>query len=254
MPDDLVEDIMDTIRILNADEVRGLVTVPMAIEAVEAAYSQKHAGTGSVWPLLYHDFREGVRDMDLKSGNLDGDGIWGLKAISCYYDNPEQGLPVYHGTSLVFDYATGAPKAVLNAMPITRFRTGAAGAVGLTLADLTSGYVTSAPKTFILKLVMGAVAALVAKALSPRLREGPRGQMRLAAAAAAAALGLNVVLEPLFGYVYKAYLFGIPQDISAALAKIGAGTTLVNAVISCAITAALYPAICQALEKTEGRR
>ena len=131
---------------------------------------------------------------------------------------------------------------------------GAAGAVGLTLADLTSGYVTSAPKTFILKLVMGAVAALVAKALSPRLREGPRGQMRLAAAAAAAALGLNVVLEPLFGYVYKAYLFGIPQDISAALAKIGAGTTLVNAVISCAITAALYPAICQALEKTEGRR
>lgn len=121
---------MDTIRILNADEVAHLVSVPMALEAVEAAYLQKHAGTGSVWPLLYHDFREGVRDMDLKSGNLDGDGIWGLKAISCYYDNPEQGLPVYHGTSLVFDFATGAPKAVLNAMPITRFRTGAAGAVG----------------------------------------------------------------------------------------------------------------------------
>lgn len=121
---------MDSIRILNADEVRSLVTIPMAIEAVEGAYVQKHEGTGSVWPLLYHDFREGVRDMDLKSGNLDGDGIWGLKAISCYYDNPEQGLPVYHGTSLVFDYATGAPKAVLNAMPITRFRTGAAGAVG----------------------------------------------------------------------------------------------------------------------------
>lgn len=130
MHDDLEEGIMDTIRILNADEVARLVTIPMAIEAVEGAYVQKHEGTGSVWPLLYHDFREGVRDMDLKSGNLDGDGIWGLKAISCYYDNPEQGLPVYHGTSLVFDYATGAPKAVLNAMPITRFRTGAAGAVG----------------------------------------------------------------------------------------------------------------------------
>jgi len=130
MHDNLEEGIMDTIRILNADEVARLVTIPMAIEAVEGAYVQKHEGTGSVWPLLYHDFREGVRDMDLKSGNLDGDGIWGLKAISCYYDNPEQGLPVYHGTSLVFDYATGAPKAVLNAMPITRYRTGAAGAVG----------------------------------------------------------------------------------------------------------------------------
>ncbi len=121
---------MDTIRILNADEVAHLVSIPLALEAVEAAYLQKHAGEASVWPLLFHEFVDGVRDMDLKSGNLDGDGIWGLKAISCYYDNPDRGLPVYHGTSLVFDYATGAPKAVLNAMPITRFRTGAAGAVG----------------------------------------------------------------------------------------------------------------------------
>ena len=127
---ELVEGMMDTIRILNADQVLNLVTIPMALEAVEGAYAQKHAGEASVWPLLFHEFVDGVRDMDLKSGNLDGDGIWGLKAISCYYDNPDQGLPVYHGTSLVFDYATGAPKAVLNAMPITRFRTGAAGAVG----------------------------------------------------------------------------------------------------------------------------
>ena len=121
---------MSQIRVLNADEVNSLITIPLAIEAVESAYREKHQGTGSVWPLLFHEFDEGVRDMDLKSGNLDNDGIWGLKAISCYHDNPEQGLPVYHGTSLVFDYATGAPKAVLNAMPITRFRTGAAGAVG----------------------------------------------------------------------------------------------------------------------------
>lgn len=127
---ELVEGMMDTIRILNADQVLNLVTIPMALEAVEGAYAQKHAGEASVWPLLFHEFVDGVRDMDLKSGNLDGDGIWGLKAISCYYDNPDQGFPVYHGTSLVFDYATGAPKAVLNAMPITRFRTGAAGAVG----------------------------------------------------------------------------------------------------------------------------
>ena len=121
---------MDHIRILNEGEVRSLVTVPMALEAVEAAYAQKHAGQASVWPLLFHEFVDGVRDMDLKSGNLDGDGAWGLKTISCYQDNPKQGRPVYHGTSLVFDFETGAPKAVLNAMPITRFRTGAAGAVG----------------------------------------------------------------------------------------------------------------------------
>ena len=32
---------------------------------------------------------------------------------------------------------------------------GFAGAMGLTLADLTSGYVTSAPKTFLLKMIIG---------------------------------------------------------------------------------------------------
>ena len=121
---------MDQVRILNANEVGDLLTIPLAIDAVEAAYLEKHRGSASVWPLLFHEFAEGVRDMDLKSGNLDGEGLWGLKAISCYQDNPQAGLPVYHGTSLVFDYATGTPKALLNAMPITRYRTGAAGAIG----------------------------------------------------------------------------------------------------------------------------
>ena len=39
---------------------------------------------------------------------------------------------------------------------------GFAGAMGLTMADLTSGYITSAPKTFILKLVIGLITTLVA--------------------------------------------------------------------------------------------
>lgn len=121
---------MDSLRVLNYNEVRSLLTVPMALEAVESAYVQKARGTGSAWPLLFHEFAEGIRDMDLKSGNLDGDGVWGLKVISCYQDNPQHDLPVYHYASLVFDFETGAPKAVLNAGPVTSFRTGAAGALG----------------------------------------------------------------------------------------------------------------------------
>ena len=38
-----------------------------------------------------------------------------------------------------------------------------AGAVGMTIADLTSGYVTSAPKTFLLKLCIGLIVGLVAR-------------------------------------------------------------------------------------------
>lgn len=121
---------MDSIRVLNAQEVRDQLTITMAIEAVESAYAQKHAGSGQAWPLIFHEFEDGVRDMDLKSGNLDGDGIFGLKVISCYKDNPAHGLPVYHSAALAFDFETGMPRAVLNAGPVTSFRTGAAGAVG----------------------------------------------------------------------------------------------------------------------------
>ena len=121
---------MDSIRVLNAEEVRSKLTITAAIEAVESAYVQKATGRGEAWPLLFHEFVDDVRDMDLKSGNLDGDGVWGLKVISCYKDNPEKGLPVYHSAAIVFDLETGMPRAVLNAGPVTSLRTGAAGAVG----------------------------------------------------------------------------------------------------------------------------
>ena len=34
---------------------------------------------------------------------------------------------------------------------------GFAGALGLTIADLTSGYVTTAPQTFVLKMIIGLI-------------------------------------------------------------------------------------------------
>ncbi len=110
---------------------------------------------------------------------------------------------------------------------------GFAGALGLTMADLTSGYLTSAPKTFLLKLVIGLIATLVSRKFFHIEKEpGVKGQAKIALLSSAAALGVNVFLDPLFGYFYKAYIFGIPQDLSAALAKIGSATTLVNAVAS----------------------
>ena len=110
---------------------------------------------------------------------------------------------------------------------------GFAGALGLTMADLTSGYLTSAPKTFLLKLVIGLIATLVSRKLFHIEKEpGVKAQAKIALLSSAAALGVNVFLDPLFGYFYKAYIFGIPQDLSAALAKIGSATTLVNAVVS----------------------
>ena len=128
---------------------------------------------------------------------------------------------------------------------------GFAGALGLTMADLTSGYVTSAPKTFLLKLVIGLIATLVSRKIFHIEKEpGVKAQAKIALFSAIAALGLNVVLDPLFGYFYKTYIFGIPQDLSAALAKIDSAATLVNTVVSTVLVFILWPALYTALAKT----
>ena len=125
---------------------------------------------------------------------------------------------------------------------------GLAGAAGLTIADLTSGYATSAPKTFFLKLMIGLIAGLVAHKVF-HLDQEMDGKKRLwiTLLASVCALGFNVVADPLVGYFYKQYILGQPQDIAKALAKISAVTTFVNAVAStvCAVVFynALYPAL-----------
>ena len=128
---------------------------------------------------------------------------------------------------------------------------GVAGALGLAIADLTSGYVTSAPKTFILKLVIGLIVGLVSRKLFKIEEEKTvKGQTKIALISSIAALGINVFLDPLFGYFYKAYLFGIPQDMAATLSKIGSATTLVNAAISTVVVVIIWPALYSALSKS----
>ena len=125
---------------------------------------------------------------------------------------------------------------------------GLAGAAGLTIADLTSGYATSAPKTFFLKLMIGLIAGLVAHKVF-HLDQETDGKKRLwiTLLASVCALSFNVVADLLVGYFYKQYILGQPQDIAKALAKISAVTTFVNAVAStvCAVVFynALYPAL-----------
>ena len=54
---------------------------------------------------------------------------------------------------------------------------GFAGAMGLTMADLTSGYITSAPKTFLLKLAIGLITTLLPGG-SSTLRRSPASRLR----------------------------------------------------------------------------
>ena len=50
----------------------------------------------------------------------------------------------------------------------------------------------------------------------------------------------NIVADPIVGYFYKTYLLGVPQDLAKALAKVGAVTTSVNAVIAVVVASIIY--------------
>ncbi len=126
---------------------------------------------------------------------------------------------------------------------------GMAGAVGMTIADLTSGYVTSAPKTFLLKLCIGLIVGLVARRVFHLDREQrPRKRVLGTVVSTACGMAFNVVADPVVGYFYKTYVLGVPQDAAATWAKIGAVTTLVNAVVAVAVASAFYLALRPALE------
>lgn len=142
---------------------------------------------------------------------------------------------------------------VLAALFIGGFWGGMAGAVGMTIADLTTGYVTSAPKTFLLKLCIGLVTGLIAHKVFHISRDENR-KVPLPVAtvlSCAAGMAFNVVADPVVGYFYKMYILGVPQEAASIWAKIGAVTTTVNAVVAVIVAAVFYLALRPALTKAK---
>ena len=125
---------MTELTVLNGAAIQSLLTIPMAVRAVEQAYLEKSTGGAALWPMVFHEFTPGAADLDIKSGHMNGLGLYGMKVVSWFGDNPAKDLPALYGTSLLFDIHTGAPRALLNAGPITDFRTGAAGSGNKILA------------------------------------------------------------------------------------------------------------------------
>ena len=139
---------------------------------------------------------------------------------------------------------------VLAALLLGGYWGGLAGAIGMTIADLTTAYVTSAPKTFLLKLCIGLIVGLVAHKIFHLSKEHPAKYVTgVTILASACGMAFNVVADPLVGYFYKMYLLGVPQDISKALAKISTVTTGVNAIVAVICASIFYLALRPALKK-----
>lgn len=124
---------------------------------------------------------------------------------------------------------------------------GAAGAVGLTLADLLGGYAESAPRTFITKLVIGLIVGLVAHRIAKLSKEHNKAYIaRWTVISAVAGLGFNCVFEPALKYVWYTLLIPNADKAASAIKALVAVTTyatLINAVINSAIAVVAYLAL-----------
>lgn len=170
----------------------------------------------------------------------------GFLAALCYIGFAFFKIDIPNGPAFHF----GNVFCVLAALLLGGYWGGLAGAIGMTIGDLTTIYVTSAPKTFLLKFLIGLIVGLVAHKL---LKLGRDHSARYVAGATVAAcvsgMAFNIVADPVVGYFYKTYLLGIPQDLAKSLAKISAAATAVNAVIAVILASVFYLALRPALKK-----
>lgn len=143
---------------------------------------------------------------------------------------------------------------VLAALFLGGFWGGMSGAIGMTIADLTTAYVTSAPKTFLLKLCIGLITGFVAHKVFHISGDDQTRKVKLPVAtviSAAAGMAFNMIADPVVGYFYKRFVLGVPQEAANIWAKIGAVTTAVNAVVAVVVATVLYLAMRPALKKSK---
>ena len=118
--------------VLNGDDIRRLVTIADLIEPIAAAMvgvSRREAQL----PLRLAMPLGGEDKFGIMPGALGGDATYGAKLLSLFPRNPDRGLSSHAGIMLVFDRATGLPKACLDASALTALRTAAASAVATRL-------------------------------------------------------------------------------------------------------------------------
>ena len=174
----------------------------------------------------------------------------GLLAALCYIGFAVFKIDIPVGTEKTA-FHFGNVFCVLAALLLGGYWGGLAGAIGMTIADLTTAYVTSAPKTFLLKLMIGLVVGFVAHKLFHISREHTVKYITGATiTASVCGMGFNVIADPLVGYFYKTYLLGVPQDIAKTFAKINTMTTLVNAIVAVVAATVFYLALRPALKKS----
>ena len=116
-------DNMAKIKIFNQSLIEKVLDASAVSEVIENVYKLKSENKTALFPMVFHEFEPGVADMDIKSGHIGDAGIFGLKLVSWYGENPKKNIPALFGTTLLFDDKTGRPIALFDAEYITELIT-----------------------------------------------------------------------------------------------------------------------------------
>lgn len=171
--------------------------------------------------------------------------ITALLAAMCYigFQFLRIDIPVGEGGKTAIHF--GNAFCVLASLLLGGVWGGSAGAIGMGIADVTGGYITSAPMTIVLKFLMGLFSGFAFRFLK-KFNIKPMVSTVLSSAFA---MALNIVADPLLRYFYNRIIYGTTVEIASLLAKISSVTTAVNAISTVIVVFFLYPPISKILNK-----
>ncbi|MCI8889155.1 MAG: ECF transporter S component [Hungatella sp.] len=177
--------------------------------------------------------------------------ITGLMAALCYvaFTYLKIPIPTFGGDMVALHI--GNAFCVLAALLLGGFYGGLAGSLGMTIADLIDpAYVTSAPKTFVLKLCIGLIAGFVAHRIAHITdNHDSRYVFQWTLIASIAGLGFNVIMDPIVGFFYKNYILGVESSAAKIMSTWAAGVTFINAVAGTIVVVVVYMAVRPVLKK-----
>lgn len=188
--------------------------------------------------------------------NRDNDKIYkmvltALMAALCYvaFTYLKIPIPTFGGDYVALHI--GNAFCVLAALLLGGVYGGLAGSLGMTIADILDPvYITSAPKTFILKLCIGLIAGFIAHKIAHITEDHDSKYIfKWSLISAIAGLGFNVIMDPIVGYFYKNFILGVQSDAAKIMATWAAGVTFINAVAGTIVVVVVYMAVRPVLKK-----
>jgi alanine dehydrogenase len=114
---------------LSEEEVRSLLTMDEAIEAVKSAFLDHGMAKTQMPPKSYLFFSRYDGDLRSMPAYLEGLDVAGVKIVNVHKKNSTLGLPTVMALLILNSPQTGAPLAVMGGTFLTSMRTGAAGAI-----------------------------------------------------------------------------------------------------------------------------